>query len=176
MPSKQDLWMPRFRSTDTCSSFLPSNTCRGYEGYLPSGKDKWYIVFSSMIGHCKLSGDMLDLCRSLMFSFAPNLQEIQPSFLGCCSWLQASLAEQGLCMYCANHCFTLRFFLMQALEVKLAPFQHWGLLKDVCISRLLCSLRVYPAYNGRHTSLGLWVGNKFQLSWKSICCSDLVVW
>lgn len=136
-------WMPRFRSTG--SSFLLSNACRGYKTYLPSGKDKLYIVFTSMIGHCKQSGDVLDLCRSLMFSFSPSLQEIQPNFLGCCSWLWASLAEQGL--VCLLLITALCSYFSWCSEV--ATFQHWGLLKDVCRFCLLCLLRVYPAYDNR---------------------------
>lgn len=69
------------------------------------------------------------------------------------SWLlQLALGLPGrarACMSCANHCFMLRFFLGARFGSEVATFQHWGLLKDVCAFHLLCSLRVYPACDGR---------------------------
>lgn len=143
--------------------------CRGY---LPFGKDRQYIVFSNMIEHFSLPRDVLDLYKSLIFSFLPNLWEIQPSFLGCYSWLWASLAEQGLYISCANHCSVSIFFSDAHFGSEVATFQHWGMLKDACTFHLWCLLHVYLVHNGRllqqtvHTSLGLQARNKFQLSWK----------
>lgn len=137
-----------------------------HRGYLPLGKDKQCIMFSNMIGYFNLPGDLLDPCRSLVFSFLPNLWAIQPSFFGCHSWLWASLAEQGLYMSCANHCSISFFFPDARFGSEVATFQHWGPLKDACMFHLLCLLRVYLAYNGRllqqtvHTALGLQVRNK----------------
>lgn len=141
-----------------------------------------YIVFSNMIEHFSLPGDVLDLCKSLMFSFSPNLWGIQPRFLGCYSWRWASLAEQGLYVSCANHCSISVFFSDAHFGSEVATFQHWGMLKDACTFHLWCLLHVYLVYNGRllqqtvYRALGLQARNKFQLSWKWICCSDLVKW
>lgn len=92
---------------------------------------------------------MLDLCKIIDVLILAQSPRGPTQF----SWLlQLALGLPGRARAVYVLCQSLLYaqiFLDARFGSEVATFQHWGLLKDVCMFHLLCSLRVYPAYNGR---------------------------